>query len=78
MPEIFRLFGLRFFFYANDHLPVHVHVENADGEAKYNIQGEQVILIHSSGIKKNDLKLAKLLIEENKTLILNYWNQFFK
>lgn len=78
MPEIFRLFGLRFFFYANDHLPVHVHVENADGEAKYNIQGEKVILMHSSGIKKNDLKLAKSLIEENKTLILNYWNQFFK
>lgn len=33
MPEIFRMFGLRFFFYANDHKPVHVHVENADGEA---------------------------------------------
>lgn len=37
MPELYRMFGLRFFFFANDHLPIHVHVENADGEAKFNV-----------------------------------------
>jgi hypothetical protein len=34
MPELFRMFGMRFFFYMNDHLPIHVHVKNADGEAR--------------------------------------------
>jgi hypothetical protein len=27
MPELFRLFGIKFFFFSNEHLPVHVHIE---------------------------------------------------
>ena len=49
MPEIFRMSGLRFFFYANDHEPVHVHVENADGETKFNISGKKIELFFSYG-----------------------------
>lgn len=78
MPEIFRMFGLRFFFYANDHEPVHVHVENADGEAKFNIGNKDIKLVISYGMKKKDLKLAKSLIEENRNVILDYWSKFFK
>jgi len=37
MPELFRLFGIRFFFFSNEHLPIHVHIENADGDAKFEI-----------------------------------------
>jgi len=37
MPEVFRMFGMRFFFFANEHLPVHIHVENAEGRAKFNV-----------------------------------------
>ncbi|MDE5638996.1 MAG: DUF4160 domain-containing protein [Odoribacter sp.] len=28
MPILFYYLGLRFFFYANDHEPIHVHVSN--------------------------------------------------
>ena len=35
MPEILRLFGLIFSIYTRDHQPPHVHVRNADGEAKF-------------------------------------------
>jgi len=38
MPTLFRAFGLRFFFYSNEHLPIHLHVSNADGEAKFNVE----------------------------------------
>ena len=34
MPEILRIFGLRFFFFSREHEPIHVHVESADGKAK--------------------------------------------
>ena len=78
MPEIFRMFGLRFFFYANDHKPVHVHVENADGEAKFNIGEKDIELVNSYGMKKKDLKLAESLVEENRKVILDYWIKFFK
>ncbi len=35
MPEVFRMFGMRFFFFANEHLPIHIHVQNAEGRAKF-------------------------------------------
>ena len=34
MPEILRMFGMRFYFYSREHEPIHVHVKNADGRAK--------------------------------------------
>ncbi len=34
MPTIFELFGLRFFFYADEHSPIHVHIVKGDAEAK--------------------------------------------
>jgi hypothetical protein len=77
MPELFRMFGLRFFFFANDHLPIHVHVENADGEAKFNVI-PQIELISNSGLKNKDIHLAQSLIEENQDIIIKRWKEFFK
>lgn len=37
MPEVLRIFGMRFFFFANEHLPIHIHVENANGRAKFQV-----------------------------------------
>lgn len=34
MPEVFRELGYRFYFYSDDHLPIHIHVSYGDGEAK--------------------------------------------
>jgi len=77
MPEIFRLLGLRFFYYSNDHEPIHVHVENADGEAKFNIDHRNIVLVFSQGMKNKDLKLAESIIYENGNLIINPWIKFF-
>ena len=43
MPTILFLFGLRFFFYSDEHLPMHVHVKNGDGKAKINIETAEVV-----------------------------------
>ena len=75
MPEIFRFFGIRFFYFSNDHLPIHVHIKNADGTVKFNIN--PVKLLDKKGIKKKDLLLAESIIEENKELIINHWNDFY-
>jgi len=75
MPTLFRAFGLRFFFYSNEHTPIHIHVKNADGEAKFNV--ETMEWISNRGLKNKDLKLAESLIEENKDLIINAWNNYF-
>ena len=76
MPELLRLFGLRFFFYSNDHSPPHVHVRNADGEARFTI--ETVICIENKGLKQKDILLAESIIEENKINFLKRWIEFFK
>ena len=37
MPTILTVKGFRFFFYSNDHSPMHIHVEKGDGTAKFNL-----------------------------------------
>ena len=76
MPELFRLFGIRFFFFSNEHLPIHVHIENADGDAKFEIK--PVKLVSNNGVKNKDLKLAESIIEENEELIEKRWKEYFK
>jgi hypothetical protein len=76
MPELFRLFGIKFFFFSNEHLPIHVHIENGDGDAKFEIK--PVKLISNNGVKSKDIKLAESIIEENEELIEKRWNEYFK
>ncbi len=76
MPTLFRLFGLRFFFYSNEHLPIHLHVSNADGEAKFEVD-PTVRLITNYGLKNKDIKLAEAIIEENRELIIERWENYF-
>lgn len=74
MPTIFIVFGLKFFFYSIEHLPVHIHVRNADGEAKFEII--PVRLISNKGLKPKDVKLAESIIEENKELLIEKWHEY--
>jgi hypothetical protein len=74
MPTLFIVFGLRFYFYSNKHLPIHVHVKNADGEAKFEVN--PVKLIDNKGIKRKDISLGESLIEENKEIIIAKWKEY--
>ncbi|MBQ3992954.1 MAG: DUF4160 domain-containing protein, partial [Bacteroidaceae bacterium] len=49
MPEILRIFGMRFYFYSREHEPIHVHVKNADGPAKFDIRPEGLVLVKNEG-----------------------------
>lgn len=77
MPEILRMFGIRFYFYSREHEPIHIHIKNADGKAKYMILPDNIVLIENNGIKQKDLKLAEAVLEENKELAINEWNKYF-
>ena len=76
MPTLFYLFGYRFFFWSNDHEPIHVHVSKGDSEAKFNVI--DVELIDNYGFKKNEFRLIESLIEENKEVIIARWKEYFK
>jgi len=37
MPEIYEYFGLIFYFYSNEHDPIHVHVKKGDKETIFDL-----------------------------------------
>ena len=49
-------------FYSNDHEPIHVHVVKGKGKVKENAKFNI---------------MAEMVIEENKELITEKWNEFF-
>lgn len=71
MHTLFFIFGYRFYFWSNEHEPMHVHVNKGDSEAKFNFF--DVEMIDNNGIKKNELRLIESLIEENKEVIIARW-----
>ena len=75
MPTIFELFGLRFFFYADEHSPIHVHVVKGDDEAKIEI--EPVIkLVYNHGLKAQDVRRAIRLAKMYKKDIVEIWYRY--
>ena len=77
MPEILRMFGMRFYFYSREHEPIHVHVKNAEGKAKFEITEDAVILVYNRGLKNKDLRAAEMVLEENRELAIAKWNEYF-
>jgi hypothetical protein len=76
MPTLFVKDGYRFFFYSNDHTPIHVHVRKGDGEAVFNVEGE-VVLRESIGMKTKELSKAEELANENRSAIIQKWHEYF-
>ncbi len=74
MPTLFELFGMRFYFYSSEHLPIHVHIENGDGRAKINV--ESIEVVESQGIKPKDIKKALQLTKIYQEEIISKWNQY--
>lgn len=59
MPTLLILFGLRFFFYSEDHEPMHVHVQRDNNTAKFDFSGDEVFLVYNHGLSNQDIKNAK-------------------
>lgn len=76
MPTIFILLGFRFYFFSNDHEPIHVHISKGGSEAKYNLI-PNIQLVKNFGFKSSELKIIEALIDENKEIIIERWIAFF-
>lgn len=74
MPKVFEKDGYKFFFYSNEHRPIHVHVRYGGGEAVFDVE-ESVELRESQNMKVSELSKAKQLAEENRQLILEKWHE---
>lgn len=77
MPELWRMFGMRFFFYSREHEPIHVHVKSADGLAKFNVTEEGVEIVTNTGMRAKDLNLALMEILKRKDFVISEWESRF-
>lgn len=77
MPKLFECDGYRFFFYSNEHGPVHVHVRHGRPEAVFDVE-QQVELRESQGFKVSELSKAEQIAILNRNLIMEKWNECFK
>jgi hypothetical protein len=76
MPRIFERDGYRFFFYSNEHRPIHVHVRYGSGEAVFDME-QGVELRESQGLKVRELTKAEGLATEHRELIIERWHEHF-
>ena len=77
MPTLFIYLGLRFFFYSNDHEPIHVDVSSGEQEA-YSRVVPEIELIENNGLKPREIRQSIMAIEENREIIIERWNEYFK
>ncbi len=77
MPEIFLFYGFIFYFFSNEHDPIHVHVRGKNGNAKFNLCEGKFVLQSSDGIKMGDLKKIDKVIQDNTQIIIQHWHKYF-
>lgn len=85
MPKLYEYLGLIFFFYANEHLPIHVHVSSAEYESKIELIYEngrlkKLVVTKVKGRKSlpvKELKKAKDFIKAYHEKIVEKWTAFF-
>ena len=76
MPTVFKYEGYRFYFYSNEHLPKHIHVENGDGYARVVLETLEVT--DSYKLKSKELKKVIKLVQENREKIEGAWHEYFR
>jgi hypothetical protein len=86
MPKIFEYFGLVFYFWANDHLPIHVHASKGETESTFELCFTEGILTEiklkrhkniKKALSETDIKKAKSFIQTYYGEIVEKWFKFF-
>ena len=84
MPKIFQYLSFIIRFYTNDHLPVHVHVQIQQREAKaeFQISGENVTLIFKKvkgkqSITETEAKKVAVFLKAYHKEIITKWETVF-
>ena len=77
MPTVLTKNGNKYYFYSNDHEPMHMHVKRSSGKAKFDMS-DGVKLIESRGMSIPELNDAQSTIEENIEMMRRKWHEFFK
>jgi hypothetical protein len=75
-PTVFRDGPFRFFFVSREEQRMHVHVQSADGEAKFWIE-PHIELARNHQLSAQDLARTLQLVEEHEQEIRDAWQRHF-
>jgi len=70
----FKQKWFKFFFYANEHNPKHIHVMKNEYFAKIELENLKVV---QNYLKPKDLKIVLEIIKENQHSFIKVWNEWF-
>lgn len=75
MPTLLIKDGFKFFFYANEHEPMHVHVTKGGEFAKIEIL---TLKVNQNFFKPKELKKVLKIVSENQINFEKKWYEYFK
>ena len=79
MPVILRFKGYIFFFYSNEGNPLepaHIHVRNAESEAKFWLESD-ISLARNDGFNSKELKEIFVIVETHRMQFTGVWYDYF-
>ncbi len=74
MPTLLNQDGFKFFFYANEHEPKHIHVMKNEGFAKIELAN---LIVVQNYLKPKDLKSALEIIAKHQNEFERRWDEWF-
>ena len=74
MPTLLFQEGFKFFFYANEHEPKHIHVTKGDGYAKIELKTLRAV---RHGLKPKELKRVLQITREHRQEFERKWDEYF-
>lgn len=85
MPKIFEYFGFVFFFYSNEHEPIHVHVTHKGCQSIFELIMDNGVLVEirvrekagEEPLSSKDQKTAEEFIRKYSKNIITKWIKFF-
>ncbi|MCF6206481.1 MAG: DUF4160 domain-containing protein [Sulfurovum sp.] len=75
MPTVLRIDGYRFFFFSDEHLPKHIHVEKAEMYLRIDLESMRVT--DSYRISSKEIKKVLALTQTHRELFIGAWNEYF-
>jgi hypothetical protein len=76
MPTVLRIGPYRFYFYSHEpNEPPHIHIDRDNLSAKFWLN--TVSLANNIGFSAKELRKLQLIIEENRTQLVEAWYGYF-
>ena len=76
MPTVLRIDGYRFFFFSDEHLPRHIHIEK--GESYLRIELDTFKVTDRYRINNKEITRLIKLVRINRKKLKEAWDEYFE